>query len=789
MRCVGPRLLGAVLLLGLLVVPAGGQPGGGRATPFARPLVYHELVYLGDPVLHAELKLTPEQVKKVGAFRESWFVGALTFTTRTTRTRATTEAKIKSGEQFLAEALDADQRARLRQITLQQLASWSAGQIPTTVLADLKLTAEQRAALTTRGRTLDRVLTAEQRQAWRKLIGSPFAKTLVRQVPEAARDTAAERSSLSAGRSITAQPLSARILRQPAVRKTLELTEVQSQAIDAAYQQALADQADGSAAATAASAAFDKVVAGILQPKQKALFDRMLVRSQTGSLGEVEQYLDSRVAGILGVGDEQRKRLAEIGAAYRQGLTTLLLSGEPAARLEPRIMALRTETLAKLDAVLTAEQRDRRKALLGTPVVTLFPTGFTSLPQVVLTRELATYLNAPELPAALKLTAEQAAKRAELAARYRTMVLGSLTGDARTTPTDVLATLEKELVALLGAEKRARFRQIVLQQLEQPAVIRTSRTRTSRTSMWNCQDIVEPLHLTAEQVAKLSGGAAARDVLTEPQQKKWQEMKGEAYSGTLTSAVTGIATDRTRTRTPVVPARFRYLEAPAIHTELKLTAAQIAEVDRMQAKWRQLTAGAPIWTDGERPGKLAAATEQLEGELKRILQPAQVKRYEQVLNQQLFFFASRITGSPGTSLLAPSTFRVARQGGLLELLTYPPTAKAIGLSAEQQRQTTEIVDNHVQTGRLISSHLGTGARSDETTTRATAALREQTEKQLAKVLTDQQREVARDLVGEPFTGTIQLRSGFRGGAGGPGGGGRGGALGGGGGPPPAPRQP
>ncbi|MFO0930782.1 MAG: hypothetical protein U0736_27750, partial [Gemmataceae bacterium] len=400
---------------------------------------------------------------------------------------------------------------------------------------------------------------------------------------------------------------------------------------------------------------------------------------------------------------------------------------------------------------------------------------------VVLTRELATYLNAPELPAALKLTAEQAAKRTDLAARYRTMVFGSLTGDARTTPTDALATLEKELVALLGAEKRARFRQIVLQQLEKVRL-----ARSGRVTLWGCQDVVEPLHLTAEQIAKLSGGAAARDVLTEPQQKKWQEMKGEAYSGTLTSAVTGIATDRTRTRTPVVPARFRYLEAPAIHTELKLTAAQIADVDRMQAKWRQLTAGAPIWTDGERAGKLAAATEQLEGELKRNLQPAQMKRYEQVLNQHLFFLASRITGSTGTSLLAPSTFRVARQGGLLELLTYPPTAKAIGLSAEQQRQTTAIVDNHVQTSRLILSHLGTGARSDETTTRATATLREQTEKQLAKVLTDKQREVARDLVGEPFTGTIQLRSGFRGGAGG---GGRGGALGGGGGPPPAPRQP
>lgn len=113
---------------------------------------------------------------------------------------------------------------------------------------------------------------------------------------------------------------------------------------------------------------------------------------------------------------------------------------------------------------------------------------------------------------------------------------------------------------------------------------------------------------------------------------------------------------------------------------------------------------------------------------------------------------------------------------MLELLSYAPTAKVVGLSEEQQRQVREITNNHLHTSSLILTHLGTAGPSDELTTRVNAALREQTEKQLAKVLTEQQRETVKDLVGAPFTGTIQLRNRI----------GTGGFPGG---PPASPRQP
>jgi hypothetical protein len=147
----------------------------------------------------------------------------------------------------------------------------------------------------------------------------------------------------------------------------------------------------------------------------------------------------------------------------------------------------------------------------------------------------------------------------------------------------------------------------------------------------------------------------------------------------------------------------------------------------------------------------------MEAHVKRPLQPPQAKRLEQILMQNLRLAGRDEAAEARVATISTLRWTPARREkvGLAELLAYAPAAKALALSDEQRKQAGAILADFLQTGTLVTRQFRRRSTETEALLRKTrAALREQVEKKLEKLLTEKQRAAVKDLVGEPFAGTL-----------------------------------
>jgi hypothetical protein len=255
------------LVFALAPAPAAAQPVGPRGGP--PTLSMYALMYLGDPALQKELKLSADQVKKLDEQRDK--IGGL-FRLDAAQREETTKAIDKA----FADILEPAQVKRLRQVVMQQL---ERGLIPvgaqvlagTPEVADgLKLTDEQKAKITLTVR-LTSLLTDDQMKAWKALTGEPF-------------ETALQMRGFGPAFASAAVPTSVQYLAQKSVADELKVSESQSKKVsdlrdrwekEVPYPVRTAEDRKKVEAMTAS---FEKEVAGLLDAAQNKRLKQIVLQ-------------------------------------------------------------------------------------------------------------------------------------------------------------------------------------------------------------------------------------------------------------------------------------------------------------------------------------------------------------------------------------------------------------------------------------------------------------------------------------------------------------------------------
>ncbi|MFO0795854.1 MAG: hypothetical protein U0804_00100 [Gemmataceae bacterium] len=339
-----------------------------------------EFTQLGrDKALHAELKLTPEQVKQAEEIRVE-----LLKTTRPLfsdpdgfeKSYADRSAAVEAG---LKKLLTADQAKRFREIMLQArertAATARAGRgISTTVpsavaypgVAEaIKLTAEQKKSLFD-GNAPAQVLTAEQKAAITKMLGAPYTPAPVA--------TALPRAT---------QTLGILIGRDSVTTAALGLTPEQTRAIQTAaekYQKTVSEVrppfGGGGGPApdfeavtktlTAAIEEFEQAATKVLTAEQKKRLPQ--VAHQVRAASNLELAITAEeVAKTLGLTAEQTARLAAIGDDAER-LQALVTTHRADTADQPLGLRLRDVADERMMAVLTDAQRAKWREMTGEPV-------------------------------------------------------------------------------------------------------------------------------------------------------------------------------------------------------------------------------------------------------------------------------------------------------------------------------------------------------------------------------------------------------------------------------------
>ncbi|QDU23534.1 hypothetical protein [Urbifossiella limnaea] len=331
-----------------------------------------------DAAVQAELKLTPEQVKKAEEAAAAvqtkatppWVgAGAEGFAKTMAERSALVEAE-------LGKLLTPAQGKRFREIMMQarerNAITKGASMLPSAVsypgaAEAVGLTADQRTALIA-GTDAAEVLTAPQKETLAKLMGEPFG---------AARAAQAARPRPSRLVIALAQP-------GGPVERELALTPEQTTALAEArktYQAVVAASRPGFGAGTNlsaretaladAGAAFEKSLATFLTPAQTKRLPQ--ISRQIAAAADLVAALTAPDAAELALTDDQKARLAAVaGEAVRlQRLVTTHSADTPDQALAFR---LRDAADERMLAVLTADQRAKWAGLTGPPVAGLRKT-------------------------------------------------------------------------------------------------------------------------------------------------------------------------------------------------------------------------------------------------------------------------------------------------------------------------------------------------------------------------------------------------------------------------------
>jgi hypothetical protein len=340
----------------------------------------------GDEAIHAELKMTPEQVKKAGEVRDDLIakfrnpspVNAEAFAKAAAERSGHIEAELKK-------LLTAGQAKRFREIMLQARESGpnipvgarsavvaSAAAYPG-VAEEVKLTAEQKKALIA-GTAPAEVLTAEQKGAIAKMLGKPFEGAAVARAIRAPFAPLPQPSAF----------VRAMVVRNEPLEKALTLTPEQAKAIDAAreaYQDvnfaagppSVANREARAKAMAAAIEAFDRAVTATLTPQQVKRIPQLALQADAAAnLNAALTTAD--VARALELTAEQTAKLAAVAEDAQKVQQLLVTDGPPDVPERKLALRLRDAADERMMAVLTDAQRAKWKELTGEPVAGLRKT-------------------------------------------------------------------------------------------------------------------------------------------------------------------------------------------------------------------------------------------------------------------------------------------------------------------------------------------------------------------------------------------------------------------------------
>jgi hypothetical protein len=555
------------------------------------PLLSLLLPFVGDEAFGKELGLSPEQAKRLVAFRQKVWDEKYTTVRRdydAAKQNAAADAEFKA-------VLDAAQRERAGQLAARvafagpvvrgtrevsldtdpRLANGRALARHPELVAALKLDDAQKrfvgvtqywAAGPAGEPRAQLYLTPDQTAAAKALLG--------RETKAALRPEFDERVPGGPGASRgTPGPVSHLVA--PDVQKELGLTDEQVKAVRALRSKLIAGRPNDPAVSPADE---KKARDAVLADASAALKD-LLTADQKARLGQIgRQYLAGRQPGwefrpggeagkAIGVTDGQRKAYAAAAEARAAAVVEAVGAGEPLEKVRAAVAAADQAFEAAAGKILTADQQAKRKEWLGPPFTggpSLGPSdpatapGFAPGPPV----ELPAVLRAAQAVRywdAVKVTPGQAGA---LAAALNTFRLEATTPKRPRDPLAGAAEAANAIEAALTADQRRRLEQLDLQAAaadslatalvgtvrapsavgkelavtdDQAKAIRAARAEFAELAA--LLDAAEPGPPAGKGVGeprrKLRDALDAKilAVLTDGQKAKWQAMTGDPHPG------------------------------------------------------------------------------------------------------------------------------------------------------------------------------------------------------------------------------------------------------------------
>jgi hypothetical protein len=633
MRCpfVLRFIVSGLLALAIVASITRGQTAGTGGV-FAPPLVFYATRYLSDERLHKELKLTPEQVKKVTALVSGsppFFAGIQA-------------EQIKAREKELAEILKPEQVKRLKEVLYQQMERIPVG--PLVLAGDdaigkaLQLTDDQKARMRARESLAD-VLTDGQKKEWKKLQGEPFTGRL--QMGPLVRTVAA--------------PGRLQYLGQNPVRIDLKLTEKQQAGVEAlqkewdktAPQTRFVGGSEEAKKAAARVAEFEKKADELLDAGQVKRLDQIILQQAFTNGRESDVFTHARVVAELKMDEKQQARIRAARDERQQGLLSVFARDEAVADIARQVKEHKKETYKQLHALLSPEQEACLKAILGEPFkgeISLraggiggFPTApFLTVPIYLVMPGLTLYASSEALHKELKLTKEQIAKLLQLQTKARSEIIPITpfpTNDETEKKRKAQAeSMEKDLAAVLSKEQMKRFKQLILQTYVNTnigagfAVPAALRNRT----LTRLFEVQQGLKLSEEQKQKLQAGAEIDKLLDAGQLARWKEQLGEPFEGNLRPTFARAGPGFRQRPTLALQA----LETKRVQAELKLTEKHIEAVRELEKKYQEKMTSAGNGQDFLK--QIQAAQAELDAGCKKLLDAGQAKRLDEIILQHAY---------------------------------------------------------------------------------------------------------------------------------------------------------
>ncbi len=782
------RVSCAAIALVALTVTGQTQPGPvGQAQ--TSPLVAALMPSLGSETLQKELKLTEDQTKKLAGLSKT-----LSEESFNTAPKDLDNAKRnKAIEAEFQAVLNADQLKRARQIAAQivwtdrffrstatlssptldpRRASTSALSAYPELAAALKLdeTQKQLVQLGSRGSLLGSTvfLTAEQTKAARELLGEPYKAG---SLPRFGGGFGSPFGRGFAGGGGFGGSGS-QVLQYTAakdVQKELKLTDEQIKGLGELRRKY--DSGPGRSFEefqNTSPAARQKARAEQLAEAEKAI-ERILTADQRKRLAQIdlqqngpdtEFFEGSELGTDLNVTADQRKKFADINATKGEEFVTVVISGQPAEKVKVAVEAIRKDRDNAVRAILTRDQQAKLKELVGEPFVgNAYPDdGFRSFVPPTLEFTFGRYttqltmLNVyPGVREELKFTEEQTKKVQELArdvtAKFPARDLRQLVSDAEKAHKvygERSALVEKALAELLTKEQQARFRELMLQQLESRAL-----RQASVPTAASYPGVAEAIKLTADQRKKLIAGDSPAVVLTDDQK---QAIKGMLGKPADVATVFGRVGFPGRTLLPTLSPTNQLLLNTGMWDALKLTPEQVGKLVPAANEYTLATGrfggfGDPRGGANQPPSpeKAKAAVEAFGKTVESSLTADQKKRLDQLGVQQ----------SAADSLYRLLTASSPNRGGEL--------AKTLGITPEQGKTFAAVSKEITAVAALLDPQ---DFVPFEKAQAARMKLRDRLDALLMKELTADQQAKWKELVGEPHPGIVKQpldRFGGRGG--------------------------
>ncbi len=489
------------------------------------------------------------------------------------------------------------------------------------------------------------------------------------------------------------------------------------------------------------SAFIEKALADILTKEQQARFRELLIQHAEAPRRDTGK-------GFFGKGGSPAGFTTRVSAASVPGVAEAIkLTAEQKKQIFDGAPAA---------TVLTDAQKAAIKKMMGkeADVAVVFatpttpdgrPAALAAMQKLMFGRhsaELTPLTRYPKVQEELKLTEDQLAKLREaftaLAEKFPApiAILGSGVDvqEREKRFASRSAFVEKAIADILTKEQRARFRELQIQWRESMAQGKGGKTGKGAGNLFNnsgatsVPGVAEEIKLTAEQRNRILDGTKAADVLTDAQKAAIKKMMGKEVDIAVVFAARGVP-DRPAPapRVAAIPRVVTLARTLRYWDEVKLTPAQAGSLARAFNSYT--LAAYQTSTAAERAAAIKAVTEAVEA----TLTVAQAKRLEQLALQ-----------AEAADSLVSALLGAAR--------TPSAAKKELGITAEQEKAISAAAEELGAIASLLIQARGSDADTRKAVATQQMKLREKLDARIEGVLTAEQKQKWKDLIGEPHAG-------------------------------------